>query len=348
MLIINTGITDCTLGNRQAMNLSNIAAVSAGAECYRSGFTADVDVQSEALIYGRWKQRYDQLSSGKFEGRVEELELPPFTVLKESSNRIIHQAGSAPSGVFAIGAVTQLSGDAYFRGDILRRRCLAMINPLREFELRTSEHFEIVGAAFSAEVLCAHLKDPTVDYLDLEQDLYRAGKTLDNPQAEKMQAFLLRLLETARDTPEVMLVSENVSSIAEEFYELLNHCLNPQHQASSPAVCENRDRLVRRVRAYLDASHESAITISDVCREVGVTRRTLQNATQEVLGVSPQHYLKAVRLNGLRRELKQRDPARESIGDVASHWGFWHLSQMAQDYRRLFGELPSQTSMRLH
>ena len=330
------------------MNLSNIAAGSTGSNCYRSGLTADADAQSAALIYGRWKQRYDQLSSGCFEGRVEELELPPFTVLKESSNRIIHQAGSAPSGVFALGAVTHLSGDAYFRGDILRHRCLAMINPLREFELRTSEHFEIVGAAFSAEVLCAHLNDPSVDFKDLEQDLYKVGKTVDNLQTEPMQSFLLRLLETARENPDVMLVSENVSSIAEEFYERLNNCLNPQHQVIATSVCENRDRLVRRVRAYLDASHDSAVTISDVCRDVGVTRRTLQNATQEVLGVSPQHYLKAVRLNGLRRDLKLRDPARESIGDVASRWGFWHLSQLAQDYRRLFGELPSQTPLRLH
>lgn len=330
------------------MNLSNIAAGSTGSNCYRSGFTADADVQSAALIYGRWKQRYDQLSLGRFEGHVEELELPPFTVLKESSNRIVHQAGSAPSGVFAIGAVTRLSGDAYFRGDILRRQCLAMVDPLREFELRTAEDFEIVGAAFSPEILCAHINDPAIDFRELESDLYRAGRTVDNPQIEPMQSFLLRLLETARENSALMLRPENVRSIAEEFYELLSACLNPQHQTSTPAVCENRDRLVRRVRAYLDASHDSAVTISDICREVGVTRRTLQNATQEVLGVSPQHYLKAVRLNGLRRELKLRDPARESIGDVAARWGFWHLSQLAQDYRRLFGELPSQTSVHLH
>jgi AraC family ethanolamine operon transcriptional activator len=32
-----------------------------------------------------------------------------------------------------------------------------------------------------------------------------------------------------------------------------------------------------------------------------------------------------------------------TIQDIASHWGFWHLSQFAQDYRQLFGELPSDT-----
>jgi AraC family ethanolamine operon transcriptional activator len=32
-----------------------------------------------------------------------------------------------------------------------------------------------------------------------------------------------------------------------------------------------------------------------------------------------------------------------TIQDIASHWGFWHLSQFAQDYKHLFGELPSAT-----
>ena len=29
--------------------------------------------------------------------------------------------------------------------------------------------------------------------------------------------------------------------------------------------------------------------------------------------------------------------------NVAHRWGFWHMGQFARDYRRLFGELPSET-----
>jgi AraC family ethanolamine operon transcriptional activator len=31
------------------------------------------------------------------------------------------------------------------------------------------------------------------------------------------------------------------------------------------------------------------------------------------------------------------------VQDVAEAWGFWHLSQFATDYRRLFGKRPSET-----
>ena len=32
-----------------------------------------------------------------------------------------------------------------------------------------------------------------------------------------------------------------------------------------------------------------------------------------------------------------------TITDLATQWGFWHMSQFAADYKRLFGELPSET-----
>ena len=31
------------------------------------------------------------------------------------------------------------------------------------------------------------------------------------------------------------------------------------------------------------------------------------------------------------------------ISDVANRWGFWHMGSFAADYRKQFGELPSET-----
>jgi AraC family ethanolamine operon transcriptional activator len=31
------------------------------------------------------------------------------------------------------------------------------------------------------------------------------------------------------------------------------------------------------------------------------------------------------------------------VHEIARRWGFWHIGEFAADYRRLFGELPSQT-----
>jgi AraC family ethanolamine operon transcriptional activator len=78
----------------------------------------------------------------------------------------------------------------------------------------------------------------------------------------------------------------------------------------------------------------------EVCRRVGASRRKLNYCFQEVLGSSPVKYLRAVRLNGVRRELRAGAAA---VQDVAARWGFWHLGQFAREYRQQFGELPSET-----
>jgi AraC-like DNA-binding protein len=50
-----------------------------------------------------------------------------------------------------------------------------------------------------------------------------------------------------------------------------------------------------------------------------------------------------VRLNHVRRRLLSPEWKSRTISRIALDCGFWHLSQFAADYRRMFGETPSAT-----
>jgi AraC family transcriptional regulator, ethanolamine operon transcriptional activator len=67
----------------------------------------------------------------------------------------------------------------------------------------------------------------------------------------------------------------------------------------------------------------------------------LQNCVEDVTGLPPLAYIRCLRLNEVRRLL--RSNSARPISCIAYDWGFSHLSQFAQDYRRQFGELPSET-----
>jgi hypothetical protein len=54
-------------------------------------------------------------------------------------------------------------------------------------------------------------------------------------------------------------------------------------------------------------------------------------------------YLQAHHLKGVRHALRQADPQVTQVSDVANAWGFWHMGQLAADYRKMCGELPSAT-----
>ena len=75
----------------------------------------------------------------------------------------------------------------------------------------------------------------------------------------------------------------------------------------------------------------------------GVSKRTLEYAFRDRFGLTPAAFLKARRLAAVRRDLQAADPGNATVSDILATHNFWHIGQFATDYRRTFGELPSET-----
>ena len=62
--------------------------------------------------------------------------------------------------------------------------------------------------------------------------------------------------------------------------------------------------------------------------------------------MSAMRYARMRRLDTVREALKQSDPRRASVTDIAMRFGFWELDRFAAAYRQRFGEPPSSTLRR--
>lgn len=102
-----------------------------------------------------------------------------------------------------------------------------------------------------------------------------------------------------------------------------------------------RGRVLRRALEVLDTETESPPSIRELCALCGSSWPTLQRAFVERFGIGPKSYANALRLNGVRRDLIASGETGK-IADAANRWGFWHMGQLAKDYRKLFGRLPSE------
>lgn len=109
--------------------------------------------------------------------------------------------------------------------------------------------------------------------------------------------------------------------------------------AAAPAA---RRQAVAKALGYLEAHADEAVSVSGLCTETGVAWRTLNRAFRERFGVGPKAYINRERLLRVRSTFL-RAPPDTIIADVANASGFWHMGQFARDYRRMFGELPSDT-----
>jgi AraC-like DNA-binding protein len=123
----------------------------------------------------------------------------------------------------------------------------------------------------------------------------------------------------------------------------LSRCLPAQ-------TIDRRDSLAARivqagkVREML--TEENDMTLGDICREIGYSSRAVRRTFLEVYGVSPSQYRLAVRLSRVREELKQNPEATGAISFSASRQGFSHMGRFSGQYRRQFGETPSETLRR--
>jgi len=105
-------------------------------------------------------------------------------------------------------------------------------------------------------------------------------------------------------------------------------------------------RVFQRARDYIHQRLEDGISIVAMCREIGVSRRSLEAAFRSVIGNSPGNFIRALQLNRVRRDLSSYGSAGLSIGGIAARHGIWHWSRFSHYYREMFGELPSQTRAR--
>ena len=75
----------------------------------------------------------------------------------------------------------------------------------------------------------------------------------------------------------------------------------------------------------------------------GVSERTLETAFKEYMGITPSHYLQLRNLRQIRRALRTAESGEKTVTEILAACGEFEFGRFAARYRRMYGELPSQT-----
>ncbi|MBV9594213.1 MAG: AraC family transcriptional regulator [Actinobacteria bacterium] len=101
---------------------------------------------------------------------------------------------------------------------------------------------------------------------------------------------------------------------------------------------------LRRAIAFIDAHPDRRIGVGDIARAAYVTPRAVQLAFQRHLNTTPMAYLRRVRLDHTRADLVNHGTDDGvTVTRVAARWGFGSPGRFAEQYRAVYGELPSRT-----
>ena len=104
------------------------------------------------------------------------------------------------------------------------------------------------------------------------------------------------------------------------------------------------DKVVKLVLDYVHSEPSEEISVADMCTLASCSQSWLERSFKKRFGVTPKKYVKYLRLSRLRENLLHPDEIEgRTVIELASVYGFWHMGQLAADYRSVYGELPSDT-----
>jgi AraC family ethanolamine operon transcriptional activator len=316
------------------------------------------DADQLACELTNWNQRYDQISAGLFAGALTELRQPGLQVFREDLSQAVRQSCRVwPDAIwFGLpdheGEPTRINGRQSAADWI-------MVQPGNvEFELVTPAAYRIYGIVASRQLLAetAQRLGCAIDWTRVQ-----AAELLQVDAAARAACVrtLRRLLPEPAPGVALSLTAADVgahtfagagmgadaggwrdgaahwqeAALASLLDMLDGSCVEPAMAAS----LQRRRQVVALARDYMLAHRGDSITVPELCERVHVSRRTLQYCFEDVLGMSPNAYLRMLRLNGVRRQLHDG----RAIGELAGEWGLCNFSQFSSDYRKLFGLSPS-------
>jgi len=259
--------------------------------------------------------------------------------------RRLIQKGAPPKKLRTFGLLANSQISMFWRGQQVSGDQLFVFPDGAELNCISQSDFSVFAVSLSDPILaqvCQSLNLP-----ELERIL--GGKEVfccDPDNLELLRQFLAgaeRNLRTggARRFDFGMLDVIEIET-AERILSLLSNGKHPQK------VCRirRREKILEIATDYINANSTQHLSISELCHVANTSERTLEYAFRERYGVTPKYFITACRLNTAKKALLFGSSSETSVSDVALQAGFWHRSKFAEDYKKLFRELPSQTLRR--
>jgi AraC family transcriptional regulator, ethanolamine operon transcriptional activator len=289
-----------------------------------------------------WAHQYEQVAASRFHGMHAEAWLGPLQICYERVEGAFRYRGRPWEGARVFLSFLPGTGEVLYDG-----------RPVANGTLLT-HRWDTVGRVTcnrQAEVLVA-----AIDESFLERYAQRAahrsffehddGTPLICAQDENPVAGFERSVKGALET-----ISKNPLLLHNEQARL------SLQQAVVGALCDallagspdenrlpsasTRAYIVEKAIQFIESRLADPLSVGDISAAVRVCPRTLRYSFEQVLGVTPTQYVRAQRLNRVRRDLVAG--RNDSIQSAAARWGFWHMGRFASYYRQTFGEHPSRT-----
>jgi AraC family transcriptional regulator, ethanolamine operon transcriptional activator len=312
-----------------------------------AGFTHCIATDAVQLSQqtGEWNFEVSQLTKGPLRVDSAMLALDGVNLLHMTLSQTVRQRGYGPRNMVAV-FIPRAGVAPVFAFDQLvdAGQCMTVMGG--ELEGISHAGYEESNLAFDMDACRSQLEALNGGSMGV-----KFGTTIAAPGPEwiaEMTARIAWLLKAARENGASLNNTQLRTSLTDHLLTaMVGFDPTPADvDCTTRKATASRRAAVRLAREYIHARLSEPLPLSELCRHAGLKVRTLETGFREVTGLTPVAYIRSLRLNMVRRALHGASARQRSISDIALDNGFWHLSQFAADYRKLFGESPINTRRR--
>jgi len=213
---------------------------------------------------------------------------------------------------------------------------IIVLNDHRRFDLIVSEPCYIYTLAIEKEILEREFESffkMPFRQVYKEQDIY-----LDPEQREAYYLLFREQMEILEKKSEKNSSRETYAALEIEILKkLFSYFLFRSKEINY------LPRYIRDGRVLLEKNINATYTIADMVDDLQVSKRTIQHGFKHYLGFTPKEYQQYIRLNGVRKTILNMKDPHISLSEIAANYNYYHLGHFSAEYKKFFGESPSET-----
>jgi AraC family ethanolamine operon transcriptional activator len=307
--------------------------------CLHQSF--DVFEELSETVAG-WDIDFNQVDCGRFHAELFQVGTDSLLLTRASFSRAFEQRGSTPPGLRTFAVPADPDQHFSWRGREVFGSNLLLFPLGAELYAISKPGFNVFTLSYRDDRLSEIAEE--IGLPEIRHIMRRTETLTPEPDAyEKLRSLLHRIHRTVTHSPSTRFDGIVLDELEYEIPRLLIMSLHSSQVEGGIPSESLRHYALKKALSYISMHPKRTTTVRDLAMITHVSERTLELAFQERYAMTPKFYMKSVRLNGVHRELWNADRSAAKITDVANRWGFWHMGQFAKDYRRFFGELPSDT-----
>lgn len=298
------------------------------------------DVEELNYAVWPWDLRMNQMSRGELRADIDFAQVNGILLTHERWSRRVSATGATPRGYIAlVGNCTDktfsFTGREIGSENVICERDGADI----EFSAPDDEEHWVILVPIGQIV--GVLGD------ELAAALLRTGHadSGDPRVIRHLGALVVRVVAKLREHSSYRANDLLLNAIESQLLGAITELLVSTSRCVEHETPRKRFLACRRALRYAEKL-KRPISVDELAARACASRRSLELGFRETLDISPQRYLRYMRLNGLHRDLRRASSEQTTVTEATTHWGFVELGRTAVEYRELFGEPPSTTLAR--